>query len=206
MTKRSKEDKGMRSGSSSSSSSSSSSIHPEEEETYGFLTYGDDVGLVEIKALKTLMPIVKTDVTAGDKRLTDQGDREDDHKKGQLKDRQEDHEDPETDDQRDDSKDFMPDQDVWDLQSMPSLATDKEVHDISYLFNDSIEMMYLAQPVNESQILTLDTSESSVTNNDPEESMFANCNCIQNTSRDLIDDDDEEEEMGEVDYLYIPEV
>ena len=110
----------------------------------------------------------------------------------------------------------MPDKDDWDLQSMPELISEEEeaVNDISYLFNDSVEMMYLAKPVNESQILTLNTSESSViltlntsessvTDNDPEESMFAYCNCKidTDTSRDFIDD---EEEMEEKDFLYIP--
>ena len=42
------------------------------------------------------------------------------------------------DDHRDDSKDFMPEQDDWDLKSMPSLTSDEEVHDISYLFDDSV--------------------------------------------------------------------
>ena len=93
---------------------------------------------------------------------------------------------------------------------MPSLRSEDEDDgevNISYLFNDSVEMMYLAKPVNESQILTLETSESSVTDNDPEDSMFANCHCMMNTSRDMIaEDDDEEEEMEEIDFLYIPEV
>ena len=99
----------------------------------------------------------------------------------------------------------MPDKDDWDLQSMPELISEEEeaVNDISYLFNDSVEMMYLAKPVNESQILTLNTSESSETDNDPEESMFAYCNfkIDTDTSRDFIDD---EEEMEEKDFLYIP--
>ena len=47
--KEDEEDDEPRTTSSSSSLSSSSSVHPEEEETYGFLTYVDDVGLVEIK-------------------------------------------------------------------------------------------------------------------------------------------------------------
>ena len=197
MAKKCKEDDRMRkeSSSSGSSSSSSSSIHPEEEETYGFLTYVDDVGLVEIKSPDAGKPIVNEGDTADD-----QEDRKDDLEKGQSD------EDLDEEDHRDDSKDFLPDQDDWDLQSMPSMKTEEEVHDISYLFNDSVEMMYLAKPVNESQILTLDTSESSVTSNDPEVSMYANCNCMQNISREMLDDDDEEEEMEEVDFLYIPEV
>ena len=89
---------------------------------------------------------------------------------------------------------------------MPSLTSEEEVHDISYLFNDSVEMMYLAKPVNESQIITLDTSESSATDIDPEEVLHVSCNCMQDTSRDMIDDDDEEELDVEIDFLYIPEV
>ena len=92
---------------------------------------------------------------------------------------------------------------------MPSLTSDEEVHDISYLFNDSVEMMYLAKPANESQIVTLDTSESSVTDNDPEETMSVNCNCMQDTSRDMIADDDTEDDEDLLvlsDALYLSEV
>ena len=182
--------------SSSSSSSTSSSIHPEEEETYGFLTYVDDVGLVEIgdKVVhqEVLEMIPKEDGKDGQKNDQRVEEKEDD--------------DHEMEDNRDDSKDFLPDQDDWDLKSMPSLTSEEEVHDISYLFNDSVEMMYLAKPVNESQIITLDTSESSATDIDPEEVLHVSCNCMQDTSRDMIDDDDEEELDVEIDFLYIPEV
>ena len=96
---------------------------------------------------------------------------------------------------------------------MPSIkgedddAEGEATRDDSFPFNDSVEMMFLAKPVNESQILTVNTSESSVTDSNPEESMFANCRCMLDTSRDMLEDeDDEEEDMGEVDFLYIPEV
>ena len=173
--------------------SPASSIHPSEEETYGFLSYVDDVGLAEIKdASLTLIPVDK--------------DEEEDANID---------EDP-----RDDSKDFMPEQEdedsealgEWDLYSMPSSKSNEGEgeadHDDSFPFNDSVEMLFLAKPVNESQILTINTSESSVTDSNPEENRFANCKCLLDTSRDMLadDDDDEEEDMGEVDFLYIPEV
>ena len=182
--------------------SSSSSIHPSEEETYGFLTYVDDVGLAEIKGTSLALLPVDTHVEEGNNIDEDQMD----------------------DDPRDDSKDFMPEQEddedqdeigEWDLYSMPSTKGEDDdaegegeaTRDDSFPFNDSVEMMFLAKPVNESQILTVNTSESSVTDSNPEESMFANCRCMLDTSRDMLEDeDDEEEDMGEVDFLYIPEV
>ena len=100
---------------------------------------------------------------------------------------------------------------------MPNLTyeamDDEEAeNDDSFPFNDSmpemfksIPEMFLAKPVNESQILTLESSESSVTDNDPEESMYGNCRCMTDTSRDFIDDDDEELDE-EVDFLFVPEV
>ena len=154
----------------------------------------DDVGLVEIKD-RIIVKDKKDDV---------QVDPKEENKEGKVED-----EDQEMDDPRDDSKDFMPDQDDWDLKSMPSLTSDEEVHDISYPFDDSVEMMYQAKPVNESEIVTLDTSESSVTDNNPEESMSVSCNCMQDTSRDMIANDDTEDDEDLLvlsDALYLSEV
>ena len=111
----------------------------------------------------------------------------------------------------------MPDQEEkWELQEMPDLTFESmdegTANDDSFPFNDSMPEMFnsipeifLAKPVNESQIITLDSSERSVTVNDPEESMYGNCRCMIDTSRDFIDDEDEELDE-EIDFLYIPEV
>ena len=174
-----------------------SPIDPYRLEPYGFLTFVDDVGLIEVKKVKDedegLEVGVKTSPTGDCKGLH--------------------HDD---DDPRDDSKDFMP-EDEWELQEMPNLTNDamddeEAANDDSFPFNDSmpdmfrsIPEMFLAKPVNESQILTLESSESSVTDNDPEESMYGNCRCMTDTSRDFIDEDDEELDE-EIDFLYVPEV
>ena len=174
-----------------------SPIDPYRLEPYGFLTFVDDVGLIEVKKVKEeeegLEVGVKTSPT-GDTMGLHQDD----------------------DDPRDDSKDFMP-EDEWELQEMPNLTSEamddeEAAKDDSFPFNDSmpemfksIPEMFLAKPVNESQIVTLESSESSVTDNDPEESMYGNCRCMTDTSRDFIDDDDEELDE-EIDFLYIPEV
>ena len=80
----------------SSSSSSSSSIHPEEEETYRFLTFMDEVGLVEIKGC--IVPDEDKEKVSNDP-----------GKEGRKTDlRKDEDEDQEMDNHRDDSKDFMP--------------------------------------------------------------------------------------------------
>ena len=73
---------------------------------------------------------------------------------------------------------------------------------ISYLFNDSVEMMYMAQfdveealvkPINESQVVTLSSgSEDSVTANGPEDSrlLHTSCESCEATSMDFIADED----------------
>ena len=81
---------------------------------------------------------------------------------------------------------------------------DDGMKDISYLFNDSVEMMYMAQfdveealvkPPNESQIVTLSSgSEDSVTANGPEDSrmLHTSCESCEATSMDFIADEDTE--------------
>ena len=179
-----------------------SPIDPNRLEPYGFLTFVDDVGLIEVKK-DGRMREFEDEVTKVGETASPTGDV--------LGPCQEDS------DPRDDSKDFMPDQEEeWELQDMPDLTTESmdegTANDDSFPFNDSmpemfnsIPEMFLAKPVNESQIITLDSSESSVTINDPEESMYGNCRCMIDTSRDFIDDEDEELDE-EIDFLYIPEV
>ena len=70
---------------------------------------------------------------------------------------------------------------------------DEGADDISYLFNYSVEMLYLAKPTNESQIATLSTgSESSVTDNGLEDSrmLHTSCESCEATSMDFIADED----------------
>ena len=76
---------------------------------------------------------------------------------------------------------------------------DEVLHDISYLFNDSIEL-FLAKTPNESQVITVSTGESSVTSNDPEEFMeHTSCESCDAASRDYIADEDLEDD------LFLPE-
>ena len=76
---------------------------------------------------------------------------------------------------------------------------DEILSDISYLFNDSIEI-FLAKTPNESQVITVSTGESSVTSNDPEEFMeHTSCESCDAPSRDHIDDEDMEDD------LFLPE-
>ena len=100
-------------------------------------------------------------------------------------------------------RDIIPEEEIWDSDDsdvMPDLedkeVTDEEevLSDISYLFNDSLEI-FLAKPVNESQVLTIKTSESSVTDYDPEEHMeHTSCESCDAASRDNIADEDLEED------------
>ena len=107
-------------------------------------------------------------------------------------------------------KDIIPDFEDWESEGfqcpdnveMPDLEDvsenedeDEVLSDISYLFNDSIEI-FLAKTPNESQVITVSTGESSVTDNDPEEFMeHTSCESCDAASRDHIDDEDLEDDL-----------
>ena len=111
-------------------------------------------------------------------------------------------------------KDIIPDFEDWVSEGfqypvsdeIPDMEDDDEkededeiLSDISYLFNDSIEI-FLAKTPNESQVITVSTGESSVTDNDPEEFMeHTSCESCDAASRDHIDDEDLEDD------LFLPE-
>ena len=107
-------------------------------------------------------------------------------------------------------KDIIPDFEDWESEGfqcpdnveMPDLEDvsenedeDEVLSDISYLFNDSIEI-FLAKTPNESQVITVSTGESSVTDNDPEEFMeHTSCESCDAASRDHIDDEDLDDDL-----------
>ena len=107
-------------------------------------------------------------------------------------------------------KDIIPDFEDWesegfqnpDSDDIPEMKEadeeadeDEVLSDISYLFNDSIEI-FLAKTPNESQVITVSTGESSVTDNDPEEYMeHTSCESCDAASRDHIDDEDMEDDL-----------
>ena len=90
-------------------------------------------------------------------------------------------------------------EEIPDIEEIQDEDDDEVLHDISYMFNDSIEL-FLAKTPNESQVITVSTGESSATDIEPEEFMeHTSCESCDAASRDLIADEDLEDE------LFLPE-
>lgn len=149
---------------------------------FKFVTYVDDVGLVESTPRKmtyldklTAKPQSATDVL----------------NPKEVKDIIPDFEDWESEGFQYPDSDDIPDMKEADEE----VDEDEILSDISYLFNDSIEI-FLAKTPNESQVITVSTGESSVTDNDPEEFMeHTSCESCDAASRDHIDDEDMEDDL-----------